>query len=297
MEKVLSKIGTIKDLEEIIDSLSNFTGIIRIGNGYLFYINSELIASKLGNKDKDLRDILISLPEKFIIELYIGDSHEVKKAIKCFRDDKIFIETTKLCIVHKDYLELNNYNEIFKYLTYFNKVTFYPKKFKDAEAIVIYKNKEEIFSIFKNKKIYYGEKAIKKLKSLFAISKVVAKVEKTSLDEFENLRNTYPEGEIIRSFNKILETIKSNKKYIEACGTLSDALLHGTCLIEIGSEGYIIAKEGKPVYAFYKDYDGDKSYRIIKSMCIMEDIKYKIYKLSNSEYNLFKQFKNNRIKL
>jgi len=80
---------------------------------------------------------------------------------------------------------------------------------------------------------------------------------------------------------------------------LIDALSYGTCLIKIeGSEiGYIVAKDGKPVYAFLNDYDGEKSYRLLKSMCIVEDVKYSIYKLSKEEYDMFKTFQENKIPL
>lgn len=72
-----------------------------------------------------------------------------------------------------------------------------------------------------------------------------------------------------------------------------DALSYGTCLIKIeGSEiGYIVAKDGKPVYAFLNDYDGEKSYRLLKSMCIVEDVKYSIYKLSKKSMTCLKHFR------
>ncbi|ADC69667.1 conserved hypothetical protein [Methanocaldococcus sp. FS406-22] len=300
MEKVYSKFGRIEDLKEIISGLADFTGIIRIDNALLYYINSKLISSKLNGREKSLEEIFSQIPEEFLIEIYQGNEEEVKTALRNFKPDKPIVEISKLSLVFEDEVILNSYNDIFKYLTYINKVIFMPKRFKNEKAVIIYKNKKEVFAVYFGKKTLFGKRAISKLKTTFAVSEISAKIERTSDKELNSLKNQYPKGVLLfgESINDVVKKITAQKKpEILENASLIDALSYGTCLIKIeGSEiGYIIAKDGKPVYAFLNEYDGDKSYRLLKSMCIVEDVKYYIYKLSKEEYDMFKSFEENRI--
>jgi hypothetical protein len=300
MEKVYSKFGRIEDLKEIISGLANFTGIIRIDNALLYYVNSKLISSKLNGREKNLEEIFLQIPEEFLIEIYQGNEEEVKTALRNFKPDDSIVEISKLSLVFEDEVILNSYSDIFKYLTYINKVIFMPKRFKNEKAVIIYKNKKEVFAVYFGKKTLFGKRAISKLKTTFAVSEICAKIEKTSDKELNSLKNQYPEGILLfgESINDVVKKIITQKKpEILENASLIDALSYGTCLIKIeGSEiGYIIAKDGKPVYAFLNEYDGDKSYRLLKSMCIVEDVKYYIYNLSKEEYDMFKSFEENRI--
>ncbi|XRO75171.1 hypothetical protein ACO3TA_07275 [Methanocaldococcus sp. 28A] len=300
MEKVYSKFGRVDDLKEIISGLANFTGIIRIDNALLYYINSKLISSKLNGREKSLEEIFSQIPDEFLIEIYVGDEKEIKYALKNFKPDESIVEVSKLSLVFDNSFILNSYNDIYKYITSIDKVVFIPKRFKNEKAVVIYKNKREIFAVYFGKKILFGKKAISKLKTTFAVSEMIAKIEKISNEELNSLKRKYPEGVLLfgESLNDVIKKITSSKEAIILENTsLMDALSNGTCLIRIegSEEGYIIAKEGKPTYAFLKDFDGEKSYRLLKSMCIVEDVKYYIYKLSKEEYDMFKAFQENRI--
>ena len=300
MEKVYSKYGRIDDLKKIISGLANFTGIIRIDDALLYYINSKLILSKFKGREKSLEEIFSQISEEFLIEIYEGSEEEVKKAIKNFKPDNSIVEISRLSIVTDDYILLSSYNDIFKYLTYLNKVTFLPKRFREEKAIVVFKNKKEAFAVYHGKKrTLLGKRAISKLRTAFAVSEIIAKVEKVSIEEIKSLKEEHPEGVLlsIESFNEVLDKITSKEPIILENASLSEALSYGTCLIKVvGSEiGYIVAKNKKPIYAFLKNYDGNKSYRLLKSICIIEDVKYYVYKLSKEEYDMFKSFEENRI--
>ncbi|AAB98110.1 TPA: hypothetical protein HA335_03580 [Methanocaldococcus jannaschii] len=302
MEKVYSKFGRIEDLKEIISGLVNFTGIIRIDNALLFYIDSKLISSKFNGREKSLEEIFSQIPDEFLIEIYQGNEKEVKSALINFKPEESIVEISKLSLVFENEVILNSYNDVYKYLTYINKVIFMPKRFKNEKGIVVYKNKREVFAVYFGRKTLFGKKAISKLKTTFAVSEIIAKIEKISNEELNSLKNQYPEGVLLfgDSINDVVKKIISSKKPIILENvSLIDALSYGTCLIKIeGSEiGYIVAKDGKPVYAFLNDYDGEKSYRLLKSMCIVEDVKYSIYKLSKEEYDMFKTFQENKIPL
>ena len=301
MEKVYSKYGKIEDLKKIISGLANFTGILRIDDALLYYINSKLILSKFKGKEKSLEEIFSKIPEEFLIEIYEGTEEEVKNALKDFKPDNSIVEISRLSVITDGYILLNSYNDIFKYLTYLNKVTFIPKRFKNEKATIVYKNKKEAFAVYHGKRTLFGKMAISKLRTTFAVSEIIAKVEKVSLEEIKYLKERYREGVLlsIESFNEVLDKITSKEPIILENASLSEALAYETCLIKVeGSEiGYIVAKNKKPIYAFLKNYDGNKSYRLLKSMCIIEDVKYYIYKLSKEEYDMFKAFQENRITL
>jgi hypothetical protein len=303
MEKVYSKYGKIDDLKKIISGLSNFTGVIRIDKAFLYYVNSKLISSKLNGKEKSLEEIFSQIPEKFLIEIYKGNKDDVKiLALRGFKPDDPNIKTSKSNVIFgnsEEVVSLNSYSDIYKYLTYLNKVVFLPKRFKNEKAIIIYKNKKEAFAVYLGRRILFGKKAINKLKTTFAVSEVIAKIGKTSIEEIKSIKEEYPEGVLlsIESFNEVLDEITSKTPIILENASLSEALSYGTCLIKIkGSEvGYIVVKNKKPIYAFLKNYDGNKSYRLLKSMCIIEDVKYYIYELSKEEYDKFKSFEENKI--
>ncbi|ACV24640.1 hypothetical protein [Methanocaldococcus fervens] len=300
MEKVYSKFGRVEDLKEVISGLANFTGIIRLDNALLYYINSKLISSKLNGKEKSLEEIFSQIPDEFLIEIYEGSGEEIKSALKNFKPDESIVEVSKLSLVFNNGFILNSYNDIYKYLTSFDKVIFMPKRFKNEKAVVIYKNKKEIFAVYFGKKNLFGKRAISKLKTTFAVSEIVAKIEKISNNELNSLKREFPEGVLFfgDSIDEVVKKIISSKEpLILENASLIDALSNGTCLIKIeGSEvGYIVAKEKKPIYAFLRDYSGEKSYRLLKSMCIVEDVKYYIYKLSKEEYDMFKVFQENKI--
>ncbi|XRO76832.1 hypothetical protein ACO3VM_08695 [Methanocaldococcus sp. 10A] len=300
MEKVYSKFGRVDDLKEIISGLANFTGIIRIDNALLYYINSKLISSKLNGREKSLEEIFSQIPDEFLIEIYVGNVEEIKSALKNFKPDESIVEISKLSLVFDNTFILNSYNDTYKYLTSVDKVVFMPKRFKNEKAVVVYKNKREIFAVYFGKKTLFGKRAISKLKTTFAVSEIIAKIENISNEELNSLKSKYSDGVILfgESINDVIKKITSSKEaIILENASLMDALSNGTCLIKIegSEEGYIIAKEGKPIYAFLKNYDGEKSYRLLKSMCIVEDVKYYIYKLSKDEYDMFKAFQENKI--
>ncbi|CAB3289158.1 conserved protein of unknown function [Methanocaldococcus lauensis] len=301
MEKIYSKFGNIKDLKEIISGLTNFTGIIRIDNAFLYYINSKLISSKLDGKEEDLEEIFQIIPDTFLIEIYEGSEEEVKYALRNFKPEESIVEISKLSLVFGDNVILNSYNDIYKFLmSGCNKVTFIPKRFKDEKAVVIYKNSKEIFAIYFGKKTLFGKKAISKLKTTFAVSEIIAKIEILSNKDLNIFKNKYAEGFIFggESFTDIIKKIMSSKEpIILKNASLLDALSYGTSLIKIegSKEGYIISKNGKPIYAFLENYNGERSYRLIKSMCMVEDVKFHIYSLSKEEYDLFKGFKENKV--
>ncbi|WP_456472957.1 hypothetical protein [Methanocaldococcus sp.] len=301
MKKIYSKFGNVNDLREIISGLSNFTGIIRIDHAFLYYLNSKLISSKLDDKEKDLEEIFQIIPDTFLIEIYEGSEEEVKYALKNFKPDETIVEVSKLSLVFEDNIILNSYNDIYKFLmSGYNKVTFKPKRFKDEKAVVIYKNSKEIFAIYFGKKTLFGKRAISKLKTTFAVSEIIAKIEIISNKDLNMFKNKYVEGFIFEgeSFTDIIKKITSSKEPIILKDiSLIDALSYGTSLIKIegSKEGYIVSKNGKPIYAFLNNYNGEKSYRLIKSMCMVEDVKFYIYKLSKEEYDLFKGFKENKI--
>jgi len=299
---VYSKYGRIEDLKEVISGLANFTGIIRIDDALLFYINSKLISSKLNGREKSLEEIFSQIPDEFLIEIYEGSEEEIKSALKNFKPDESIVEISKLSLVFENEVILNSYNDIYRYITNLEKVVFIPKRFKNEKAVVIYKNRKEIFAVYFGKRTLFGKKAISKLKTTFAVSEIIAKIEKINNKELNLLRNKYPEGVLLvgDSIEEVIRNITSSKEsIILENASLMDALSNGTCLIKIeGSEvGYIVAKEGKPIYAFLNNYNGEKSYRLLKSMCIVEDVKYYIYKLSKEEYDMFKSFQENRISI
>ncbi len=301
MEKIYSKFGGLDDLKKIISGLSKFTGVIRIDNAFLYYIDSKLISSKIGNEEKSLEDIFSEIPDIFIIEIYKGSEEEVKYAIKNFKPENSIIEVSKLSLISKNGVVLNTYSDIFEYIDGFVKVVFTPKRFKNEKGIVIYKNNKEIFAIYFGKRVLYGKKAISKLKTTFAVSEIIAKIEKIKKSELEEIISKYPEGMLVfwESFKDLIDKIISSKvpKILKNTSLVEALSCGSTLLLKIeGSEvGYIVSKSGKPIYAFLNDYDGEKSYRLLKSLCIVEDVIYYIYNLSKEEYEMFKEFKENKI--
>lgn len=132
-----SKFGRIEDLKEIISGLVNFTGIIRIDNALLFYIDSKLISSKFNGREKSLEEIFSQIPDEFLIEIYQGNEKEVKSALINFKPEESIVEISKLSLVFENEVILNSYNDVYKYLTYINKVIFMPKRFKNEKGIVV----------------------------------------------------------------------------------------------------------------------------------------------------------------
>ncbi len=297
MEKIYAKFGDINTLKEVISSLHNFTGVIRINDSYLFYKNSKLIFAKYKNRKESLENIISNLPEKFFIEIYRLNIDELDSFIK--KDTKdIFIELSKVPILKDGRIIINKYNDIYNYINT-NKVIFEPKRFKKEKAVVLYKNKKEMFSIYIGRKILFGKRAISKLKTTFAVSEFEVRIKPLTDEDIEKYKEEYPEGFLFLEddYKKVIDSIIQDKnptilKNISLSETFQDL---GIIKI-VGSEvGYVVTKNKKPVYAFLNEYNGEKSFRYIKSMCLVDDIKYYIYKISKDEYDKLTIFKENKI--
>ncbi|WP_423792475.1 hypothetical protein ACPB8Q_07065 [Methanocaldococcus indicus] len=297
MEKLYSKVGDISKLKEIINSLENFTGIIRLDNAFLFYKNSKLIASKLNDKDESLEYIISILPEKFLIEVYKVD--DVDNYLNNFKADDFFIEVSKIPIVRNNSIIINKYSDIYKFIND-SKVIFYPKRFKNEKFIVIYKNKKEIFCAFFGKKEIFGRRALSKLKTTFAVSEFLVKIDNIDDEQIKKLREEFNNKGFLfieDDFNSLIKKITQKEPIVYENKSLSDVLDDLSLIKVVGSDvGYIISKNKKPIYAFLKDYEGKKSYRLIKSMCLVEDVKFYIYPLTKEELKAFEIFEDNKIK-
>ena len=304
MKKIYSKTGDLTDLKNVISFLQNFTGYIEIENNMLFYRNSDLIFSTDNGKKSDLRTILKKLPNVFTIQVYkCHDEDSLKMVIENELNDKnrnnkllknsTLTTTPKSTKVKsnnkKDAIILNQYNDLYNYVgTGLYEVNLISKRYKLDTGTLIFKNKEELYALYTTKnKTVEGKKALGKIKTLFAISEITVFIKKISPDTYNNYLEKYPEA-ILKthiSFDKLITSIKEkNKVKIIKNDSLMNILTECPSLIEVNEGAYIVSKNNSPVYAVYKDYDGDKAYRYIKNQCIFEDIEFKIYNYIRIDY-------------
>ncbi|ADG13347.1 conserved hypothetical protein [Methanocaldococcus infernus ME] len=281
---VIKKLGNVKSLKEIVDELIDFTGVIEVDKYLLIYRNSKLIKVIDETGEKDLLYVIKELKSKdsFYIKVF-----ELEKDLSNLSYNKILEYLNHLEV--GDYIILNSYSNLLSLDGFFEIV---PKRFKDEKGYVGVKDKNIIFCVYKTKrKLYFKEKALTKIKTLFAVSLVYAK--KIS----DEIVNEYKEGKLynVLSFEELIKNIEK-REFKTFYGPLSEALTEEPSLIKI-DEGYIVSRAKKPIYAFYKEYDGNKAYRYLKNLCIVNDIEFKIYPITEEEYKNFSLFSKNRVKL
>ncbi len=196
---------------------------------------------------------------------------------------------------------LSKYNDLQKHVgTGIYLAILKPRRYKLDKGFIIFKDCEEFCAIYYGSKgkILEGKKALGKIKTIFAVSDVNINVKKISLDILDKFLKEHSNS-ILKtyvSFDELMCRIRE-KKYREVKNdSLSNVLTKKPSLIEIKDNNmYIVSNEKKPVYAFFNEYDGDKSYRHIKNFCIFNNITFKVYNLSDDEFKLFKEFKKNKI--
>ena len=312
MKKISSKTGDLRELKNTVSLLQNFTGFIKINKGVLFYKDSKLIFSIYHHKTADVRTILKNLPKVFSIEIYecldeeLGDliqnelnkNDEVKKVttMSSKKPDK----NNNAKNNSNNFIPLINYSDLQKYIGMgIYVVHLKPKRYKSDDGIIVFKNGEELSAIYISKnKTLEGKKALGKIKTIFAVSEVSASIKKISSNLFNKYLNEYPNSllKTFVSFDELIGKIKRKKYKLIKNDALANVLTKIPALIEIDNRMYIISNEKKPVYAFFEEYNGDKSYRYIKNFCIFNDIEFKIYPLNEDELKLFKEFRENKIK-
>ena len=314
MKRIYSKLGNLFNLKGAIDDLNNFTGFIKIDQGTLFYNDSKLILSLWNNKPESIKNILKTLPHEFLIEIYKCSKDELNELIgtnlKNIKSSSV--ENTALTLKKaitspdnnsnvNDERVLDNYNSIYNYIgpNYYEAILI-PKKYSQDRGIILFNNYEEIFSIYKsNNKIIEGKRALNKIKTLFAVSVVRVSFNKITSEKFNEYVERYPKGilKIFISFDELVDKIKSKGPIDEINNdSLMSILTDEPSLIEIDSGMYIISYKKEVVYAFFKDYEGDKAYKYIKNHCIFNNVKIKIYSIDNETYKLFREFKENKVK-
>lgn len=321
MKKIYSKTGDLLELKNTISILKNFTGFIKIDNGKLFYRDSKLILSTYFCEESDIKTILKNLPEIFSIEVYECLDNELNELIRYELNKKnrdvdnpsTIIKNSKkmtstATTTNRDFngISVSNYLDLQKYIGKgIYRVYLKPKRYKSDEGTIVFKNGEELCAIYLSKnKILEGKKALGKIKTIFAVSDVSISITKISSNLFNNFLNTYPNSllKTYISFDKLISTIKRKKFKLVKNDSLANILTKTPSLIEIDNNDnndkmYIVSNEKKPIYAFFEEYDGDKAYRYIKNFCIFNDIEFKIYPLDECEFKLFKEFRENKIKL
>jgi len=299
MEKIYSKLGGLSDLKKITDFLHDFTGYIKVDKGVLFYIDSKLIVSLWGETPVDIRSIFKKLPEEFLIEVYRCSRKDLEGIIReKLGDDALFKveeDPSIRCIPLDTYTSIYNYVDSDRC-----EVILIPKKYCSDKGIMIFKNGEEILAVYRCKdKILEGSKAINKIKAVFAVSEVRGFIRRISEEEIDEYLRTYPRGILKRSMSleELIKKIK-NREPIKVVhnSPLVDILTEEPSLIEIDKDMYIVSNSKKVVYAYFRDYKGDKAYKYIKNYCLFRDIEIKIYALTNEEYKMFKEFRKCKVK-
>ena len=260
--KLFGKYGDVNLLRVIINNLGNFDGYVIVDNNIKIYIKDSAYKCYLNNKPIKLREVFKMLNDKnFYIEVYENSND--------------------------NNLTLNSYTSLVNLPDGVYKII--PKRFKKEFGYIKIFNKKIVYSAYITKnKVLTKNMALAKIKTLFAVSNIlVEKVDEEILKKYDGyLFKVY-------SLNELISKIKS-KGYKKAYGSLKDVLTEEPSLIEVG-EGYIVSKAKKPIYAFYKDFDGNKAFRYLKSLCIVEDIEFKIYPLDEEEYKAFSLFSKNRV--
>lgn len=313
MEKIYSRKGDLSKLKKIMSVLHDFTGIIKIDNFSLYYKDSKLVFSRYNTKNIDLREIFNKLPEIFLIEVYDCSSYEIDEILDRFsRKNSIDTPKTHPNRIDKDLekgVVINQYIDLYNHIdNSICKVVLRFKKYKGEEGILIFRNNEEILAVYKSKeKILKGKRALGKIKTAFAVSDVVAFIEKISSKKLNDISKEYS-GSLLKSqvsFENMLKKIRAKEFKTIENDSLLNVMTESHSLIEIPEKNaLIVSKDRKPVLAFLKtesesfndQYDGDKAFRIIKNFCILSDVKFKIYELDEEEFKLLKEFKKGRIK-
>gem|GEM_PF-3221725 len=314
MEKIYSRKGDLSKLKKIMSVLHDFNGIIKIDNSSLYYRDSKLVFSRYNDKNTDLREIFNKLPEIFLIEVYACSSDEINEILDKFNQKSSIRDISKNLpnridkklekgVVINQYIDL--YNHIDSNIC---KVVFRFKKYKGDEGILIFRNNEEILAVYKSKeKILEGKRALSKIKTAFAVSDVVAFIEKISSKKLNDISKEYP-GSLLKShvsFENILKKIREKEFKTVENDSLLNVMTERPSLIEIPEKNaLVVSKDRKPILAFLKtesesfddQYDGDKAFRMIKNFCILSDVKFKIYELDEEEFKLLKEFKQGRVK-
>ncbi|WP_292460925.1 hypothetical protein [Methanothermococcus sp.] len=321
MKKIYSKIGDLSDFKNAISLLHNFTGFIKIDNGMLFYIDSKLTFSIWNKKKSDLKTILKHLPDIFSIEIYRCSNEDIKKIIdnemnnntpstskpelpnKINKIYGLISSNVKPDVNTENGISINLYTNIYNYVGVgLYEVILIPKRYKSDKGTLIFKNCDEIFALYESKnkknKILEGKKALGKIKTLFAVSEITAFIKKIPLNTFNSYVGNHPNAllKTLISFDELIKKIKEKGFKRIKNDSLINILTEKPSLIEIDKNMYIVSNEKKPVYAFFEDYDGDKSYRHIKNFCIFNDIEIKLYSLDKDEFKLFREFRENKIK-
>ncbi|MBW9221979.1 hypothetical protein KKP97_02915 [Methanothermococcus sp. SCGC AD-155-C09] len=314
MKRIYSKLGNLSNLKEAIDDLDNFTGLIKIDQGILLYSNSKLILSLWNNKPEDIKNILKVLPNEFLIEIYKCSKDELdefiknnSKNIKSSSIEYVILSLKKANTpLNNKYnlsgeIILDKYNLIYNYIgPHKYEVILIPRKYSQDKGVILFNNYEEMFSIYQsNNKIIEGKKALNKIKTIFAVSDVRISFKKISSERFNEYIETYPGGllKIFVSFDELVNKIKS-KGPIKVINndSLINILTDEPSLMEIDNNMYIVSYKKEVIYAFFKNYEGDKAYRYIKNHCIFNNVEIKIYPIDNETYKLFREFKGNRVK-
>ncbi|MBA2852083.1 putative transcriptional regulator with HTH domain [Methanococcus maripaludis] len=295
MEKMYSKKGGIPDLKELISILNNFTGIISLDNAKLYYINSKLVFSSLNDKKMDLNDIFKSIPEEFQIDAINMSSNRVNKLLEKGSLNNLDEKTISKDIFVDVYGNIENYVGFGLF-----KVTLFPRKYKEEIGTILFSNKEEIAAIYHKKdKILVGPKALSKLKTIFAVSDVKICPEKISKSELDEILGENRDALLKNfvSFEELMEKIKEKSPKIVENDSLYNILPKNPSIVEIVEKNAVIVSNDKsPIMAFLENYDGDKSYRMIKNFCILNNTVFKIYELTEDEFKNIKEFKNAKIK-
>ncbi|WP_459201527.1 hypothetical protein [Methanococcus sp. CF] len=293
MEKMYSKKGGIPQLKELISILNDFTGIISLDNAKLYYINSKLVFSCIDDKEMNLKDIFETIPEEFQIDAVCTSPTRVNKLI-----DKISLNSDTT--LSKD-IFIDVYGNIENHVGHgLFKVTLNPRKYKEETGIILYSNMEEIAAIHQKKdKILVGLKALNKIKTIFAVSDVKICPEKISKQELDELLNENRDALLKNfvSFEELMEKIKEKTPKIVENDSLYNILPRTPSMIEVVEKNaVIVSNEKTPIMAFLDDYDGDKSFRMIKNFCILNNTVFKIYELTENEFKNIKEFRNAKIK-
>jgi hypothetical protein len=278
----------------------------------LFYRDSKLIFSIYHYKEADVRTILKNLPDTFSIEVYECSDEELNNLIQkeLNKNDEVkkVITTSSKKVLTNNYASdisnnsmlITKYSDLQKYIgTGIYMVNLKPKRYKTDEGVIVFKNGEELCATYKSKnKNLEGKKALGKIKTVFAVSEVLINIKKLSTNSFDKFLNDYPSSllKTFVSFDELIGRIKRKKYKLIKNDSLANVLTKIPALIEINSSMYIVSNEKKPIYAFFEEYDGDKSYRHIKNFCIFNDIEFKIYPLNEEEFKLFKEFRENKIR-
>ncbi|UXM84095.1 hypothetical protein [Methanococcus aeolicus] len=311
MKKIYSKTGGLTDLKNTISFLQNFTGYIEIENNILFYNDSDLIFSTNNGKKSDLRTILKKLPDVFTIQVYECHSKDSLNMIienklddrknETLKNGKISESTKIKSDNKKEGIILNQYNDLYNFVgTGLYEINLISKKYKLDAGTLIFNNSEELYALYATKnKTIEGRRALGKIKTLFAVSELTGFIKKISIDTYNNYLEKYPKA-ILKtyiSFDNLINSIKEKNKFkIIKNDSLMNILTECPSLIEVNEGIYIVSKHNSPIYAFYKNYEGDKAYRYIKNQCIFENIEFKIYNMNNDEFKKFKEFKGNKLK-